>query len=189
MLGAEQSGNVASVGFELFRQMLDDAAHELRGEAVVHEIEPELSFDAEAYLPEEYIADIGVRLSFYKRLASALDEQEVEDLGVEMEDRFGSAPEPARRLVHLMRLKTELRRLRVLGCEATAKGVTLHLAEDHRFDASKLVGLVQRKDSPFRVSPDMRLSRRATVKDRWSNGLDATEALLQELAATVKAGG
>ena len=120
-----------SVGFELFRQMLEDAVHELQGEPVVHEIEPELSFDVEALLPEDYIADIGVRLSFYKRLASAIDEQEVEDLGREMEDRFGPPPDAARRLVHLMRQKTELRRIRVLGCEASAKGVSLHLADDH----------------------------------------------------------
>jgi transcription-repair coupling factor (superfamily II helicase) len=186
LLGADQSGNVASVGFDLFRQMLEDAVHELRGEPVVHDIEPELNFDVEAVLPEDYIADIGVRLSFYKRLASATDELETEDLAVEMQDRFGPAPEAARRLVHLMRLKTELRRLRVLGCEAHAKGVTLHLAEDHRLDAEKLIALVQRKGSPFKVTPDMRLTRKATDKDTWSNGLDALESLLAELSKCLK---
>ena len=69
LLGAEQSGIVASVGFELFCQMLEEAAHELRGEPVVHEVDPELSFDVEALLPEDYVADVGVRLSLYKRLA------------------------------------------------------------------------------------------------------------------------
>ncbi|MBI5532060.1 MAG: transcription-repair coupling factor [Deltaproteobacteria bacterium] len=188
LLGAEQSGNVASVGFDLFRQMLEDAVHELRGEAVLHDIEPEINFDVEAFLPEDYIADIGVRLSFYKRLASATDELETEDLALEMQDRFGPAPEAARRLVHLMRLKTELRKLRVVGCEAHAKGVTLHLAEDHALDASKLVALVQKKNSPFKVSPDMRLTRKVTDKDTWTNGLDALETLLAELAKCGKDG-
>jgi transcription-repair coupling factor (superfamily II helicase) len=179
LLGAEQSGNVSSVGFELFRQMLEDAVHELRGEPVVHEIEPEINFDVEALLPEDYIADIGVRLSFYKRLAGASDELETEDLALEMEDRFGPAPEPARRLVHLMRLKTELRRMRVLGCEANAHSVTLHLAQDHALDTAKLIALVQKKGSPFKVTPDMRLTR----KGDWSDGLEALEAVLQELAS------
>ena len=186
LLGAEQSGNVASVGFDLFRQMLEEAVHELRGEPVLHDIEPELNFDVEAYLPEEYVADIGVRLSLYKRLASATDELETEDLAVEMEDRFGPAPEPARRLVHLMRLKTELRRMRVLGCEATAKAVTLHLADDHRLDTPKLIAMVQAKHSPFKVSPDMRLTRKATERDPWANGLDALESVLSELGKCVK---
>ena len=185
-LGAEQSGNVASVGFDLFRQMLEEAVHELRGEPVLHDIEPELSFDVEAYLPEDYVADIGVRLSLYKRLASATDELETEDLAVEMEDRFGPAPEPARRLVHLMRLKTELRRLRVLGCEANARAVTLHLAEDHRLDTQRLIAMVQAKHSPYKVSPDMRLTRRVTERDKWGHGLDALESLLAELAKCTK---
>ena len=51
--------------------MLDEAVHELRGEPVVHDVDPELSFDVEALLPEDYVADVGVRLSLYKRLASA----------------------------------------------------------------------------------------------------------------------
>ncbi len=112
---------MASVGFELFCQMLDEAVHELRGEAVVHDVDPELTFDVEALLPEDYVTDVGVRLSLYKRLASAIDEAHVAEIAAEMEDRFGAPPEEARRLVQLMALKTELRRLRVLGCEANAR--------------------------------------------------------------------
>src|SRR6185295_8439217 len=102
LLGGEQSGNVAQVGFDLFCRMLEEAVHELRGEPVIHEVEPELSFDVEALLPDDYIADVGVRLSLYKRLASAENEQEVVDLAAEMEDRFGPPPDDAKRLVHLM---------------------------------------------------------------------------------------
>jgi transcription-repair coupling factor (superfamily II helicase) len=189
LLGAEQSGNVASVGFDLFRQMLEDAVHELRGEPVVHDIEPELNFDVEAFLPESYVADIGVRLSLYKRLASAIDEHDTEDLALEMQDRFGPPPEAARRLVHLMRLKTELRRLRAVGCEANARSVTLHLADDHRLNTPELIEMVQKRNSPYKVSPDMRLTRRATDKDGWENGLDALEALLTELSRCIRQDG
>src|SRR5260370_1390661 len=122
LLGAEQSGTVAAVGFDLFCQMLEEAVHELRGDPIVHEVDPELSFDVEALLPEDYVADVGVRLSLYKRLASAESEQEIADLAAEMEDRFGPPPSEAMKFVHLMRIKTELRRLRVLGCEASSRG-------------------------------------------------------------------
>ncbi|MFO0761071.1 MAG: transcription-repair coupling factor, partial [Byssovorax sp.] len=134
LLGAEQSGTVAAVGFEMFCQMLEEAVHELRGEPVVHDVDPELSFDADALLPEDYIAEVGVRLSLYKRLASAGSVEEVQDLAVEMEDRFGPPPAEARRFVHLMRIKTELRKLRVLGCEATSRSITLHLRNDTPLD-------------------------------------------------------
>src|SRR5690606_25864789 len=86
LLGAEQSGTVASVGLELFSRMLEEAAAELRGEESVHDIEPELSFDVEALLPDTYVDDVGVRLSLYKRLASAASSAEVVRLGAEMED-------------------------------------------------------------------------------------------------------
>ena len=111
--------------------MLDEAVHELRGEEVVHDVDPELSFDVAALLPEDYVTDVGVRLSLYKRLASAVDEAHVAEIAAEMEDRFGPPPEEARRLVQLMSLKTELRRLKVLGCEANARSVTLAPSGGH----------------------------------------------------------
>jgi len=187
LLGAEQSGSVASVGFDLFCRMLEEAVHELRGEPIVHDVEPELSFDVEALLPDDYIADVGVRLSLYKRLASADNADEVADLASEMEDRFGPPPSEAKRLVHLMRIKTELRRLRVLGCEASSKSVTLHLREDTPLDPAKLTALVTKKASPYRVTPDMRVTRRMTEHDVVSDGLDAAEKMLAELSMCLKA--
>jgi transcription-repair coupling factor (superfamily II helicase) len=186
LLGAEQSGNVASVGFGLFCQMLEEAVHELRGEPVVHDVDPELSFDVPALLPEDYVSDVGVRLSLYKRLASAVDEQAVAELALEMENRFGPPPEDARRLVQLMSLKTELRRLRALGCEANARVVTLHLREDTPLDPKRILDLVRAKNSAWRLTPDMRLSRRMGGD---ANGLVNAETVLAELAKCLKDGG
>jgi transcription-repair coupling factor (superfamily II helicase) len=181
LLGAEQSGAVATVGFELFCQMLEDAVRELRGDVVVHEVEPDLSFDIEALLPETYIDEIGVRLSLYKRLASATDEAEVTELSTEMEDRFGPPPPEAMNLVQLMRIKAELRGLRVLGCEATTKVVTLHLREDTPLDPVKILALVQKKGSPYKLTPDMRLTRRFG-EGEGGTALGNADTLLAELA-------
>ncbi|MEZ4293378.1 MAG: transcription-repair coupling factor [Polyangiaceae bacterium] len=186
LLGPDQSGTVASVGFELFCQMLEEAVHELRGEVVVHEVDPELSFDADALLPEDYISDVGVRLSLYKRLASASSPDDIADLAAEIEDRFGPPPPEARRLVHLMRLKTELRKLRVLACEANARLVTLHLRDDTPLDGAKVMKLVAQKHSPFKLSPDMRLTRRTRDTEQHPSGLEATDRLLAELASCLK---
>jgi transcription-repair coupling factor (superfamily II helicase) len=186
LLGAEQSGNVASVGFELFCQMLEEAVHELRGEPVIHEVDPELSFDAEALVPEDYVADVGVRLSLYKRLASAFTAEDVDELALEMEDRFGAPPAEARRFVHLMRLKTELRTLRVLACEASSRGVTLHLREDTPLDPAKLTLLVQKKGSPYKLAPDGRLTRKSREAETFTSGLEATDRLLAELASCLR---
>jgi len=185
LLGAEQSGNVAQVGFEMFCNMLEQAVHELRGDADAydgHDIDPELSFDVEAFLPDDYVGDVGVRLSLYKRFAQARDEESVDDLAAEMEDRFGPPSEPAARFVRLMRLKCELRGWRALGCEATRDRVTLHLRADAPLDGAKITKAVAKKASPWKLTPDMRLTRRLSEGEA-ADGLAAAEKVLHEIAA------
>ncbi|HXN30694.1 MAG TPA: DEAD/DEAH box helicase, partial [Polyangiaceae bacterium] len=183
LLGAEQSGNVASVGLDMFCRMLDQAVHELGGEEVAHDVDPELSFDVEALLPDDYVSDVGVRLSLYKRLASAVDEGHVSEIAAEMEDRFGAPPEAARRLVKLMSLKTELRRLRALGCEASEQSVVLHLRDDTPLDPEKILSLIRKTRGAWKLTPDMRLSRRF---DSAGDGLANAESALAELAVCLK---
>jgi len=182
LLGAEQSGSVASVGLDMFCSMLDDAVHELRGEPVVHEVDPELSFDVTALLPDDYVSDVGVRLSLYKRLASAYDEAQVGEIAIEMEDRFGNPPPEAKCLVRLMTLKCELRKLRVLGCEANSRSVTLHLRDDTPLDPRKILDLVKLPRSPYKLTPD-RLTRRF---DGNADGLVNCETMLVELSRSWK---
>ncbi|RYZ66662.1 MAG: transcription-repair coupling factor, partial [Proteobacteria bacterium] len=181
LLGGEQSGNVASVGFDLFVQMLGDAVRELRGEEVVHDVDPELSFDVSALLPDEWVDDTGLRLSFYKRLAGAYSRDEVESIAVEMENRFGPPPAEAKSFYRLMSLKSDLRDLKVLGCEATGARVTLHLREDTPLDAARVTELVRKPRSPYKLTPDMRLTRR--FDPPLQNGIDTAETLLEDLAS------
>jgi transcription-repair coupling factor (superfamily II helicase) len=186
VLGGEQSGFVASVGFDLFCHMLEEATHELRGEPVVHEVDPEMTLDVDALLPESYVSEVGLRLSLYKRLSSAADEADVAEVAAEMEDRFGEAPREARRLVELMRLKVELRRLRALGCEATVKSVTLHLRDDTPLDPPKVMALVARKKSLYRMTPDMRLTRRAGEGEPVRDGIELADRMLAELSKCLR---
>jgi transcription-repair coupling factor (superfamily II helicase) len=179
LLGAEQSGNVAAVGLDLFVQMLEEAVAELRGETVVHDIDPELTLDFEHYLPDDYVSDVGLRLSLYKRFAMAEDEDTVADIAAEMEDRFGPPPPPALSFVRAMNLKPALRALRVLGCEATPTRVTLHLAQDCPLPADKLVALVAR-DKRYQLTPDLRLTRRFIQNDP-GDSVERVNSVLTEL--------
>jgi transcription-repair coupling factor (superfamily II helicase) len=181
-LGAEQSGAVASVGFELFCQMLAEATQELRGQRVEQDIDPEISVDIEALLPADYVSEVGVRLSLYKRLAGASDAAHVHELAIEIEDRFGSLPRAARDLIELMRLKAELRKLRVLSCEASARAVTLHLREDTPLDVAKITRLAVERPELYRVTPLGQVVRRATERERSAGGLALATSLLREIA-------
>ena len=180
LLGVEQSGTVSAIGFDLFLRMLEEAIAQMRGEPVVHDVDTELTFDVEHHLPEEYIDDVGLRLSFYKRFASAPTEDDVRDLAVEMEDRFGRPPSSATRLVRVMALKPALRDLRALGCEATSTRVTLHLREDTPLDPAKVLELVGQPRSPYKLTPDMKLTRRFVAAE-GADAIARVEQLLSDL--------
>jgi transcription-repair coupling factor (superfamily II helicase) len=179
LLGAEQSGSVAAVGLDLFVRMLQEAVAELRGESALSRVDPELSVDLEHYLPEEYVNDVGIRLSLYKRLALATDEADVHELAEEMEDRFGPAPGPARQLVRVMAVKPALRELRVLGCEAGSGRVVLHFDNQAPLDPVQLGRAVEARES-WQLTPETRLIRRFSAAE-GRDPVDHIRTLLREL--------
>jgi transcription-repair coupling factor (superfamily II helicase) len=186
-LGGEQSGFVSSVGFELFCHMLRDAADEARGQPVRHDVEPELSFDVETLLPEDYISDVGIRLSLYKQLALARDTNEVDELAWGMEDRFGPAPIEAQQLVQLMRSKTVLRKLAVLSCEATVEQVRLRVREDTPLDPFRVGRMVSDPEQGYRLLPDGTLVAKRRKNETVRTGLDLLDRLLEELVTLTAA--
>ena len=158
LLGADQSGAVSAVGLDIFVKMLRDAVAALEGHTVKHEVDPELSIDSDLHLPEDYISDTGLRLSLYKRLASAPDDESIQDLADEIEERFGPAPPAVRRFVRAMRLRPRLRRLHVLGCDAGRRRVRLHLRRDTPLNPAEVMRLVSEPKSPWKLTPEMQLS-------------------------------
>ncbi len=186
LLGADQSGFTAKVGFELFADMLEEATAELSGETYISEVDPELSIDVEAFLPESYIEDIGVRLSLYKKYASAKDENEIAMINEEVQDRFGSPPEEAARFSEVMRLKTELRKIRALGLSATGRVATLHLRADTPLAAEHLVPFIAQSAGKYALHPDGKVIRRVKESCAEPNGLAHAERMLYELTSLAR---
>jgi transcription-repair coupling factor (superfamily II helicase) len=181
VLGAEQSGLLPRVGYELFARMLEEVSAELSGQDYVPDIDPEVAVDAEALLPESYVEDVGVRLSLYKRFASARSEAEVLGLGEELEDRFGPPPEEVRRFIVVMRLKTLLSRLRALSCNATKNLVTLHLSHDTPLSPGRLAPFLAQQKGQHSLTPDGRITRRVAKGEAFPSGIEHAQRLLDEL--------
>ena len=108
LLGPEQHGFILGLGFDLYLKLLEEAVGDLKGEPAAGPPEPRLLTDWPAFLPDDYVADEHEKLDLYRRLAEARELAAVDDLTLEMMDRFGQLPPPAVALV-------ELRRLRVMG--------------------------------------------------------------------------
>jgi transcription-repair coupling factor (superfamily II helicase) len=146
LLGRAQSGHVAAVGFELYLQMIEEAARELQGEAAPRKIEPKLLLPISAYLPEEYIPEPHQRLSIYKRLASVEREADLGLLSEELRDRYGPPPEPATRLLQVMRIKLLCRNKWVERLEAGEGRIRIQLDSSAPIEERK----VERLLSAFR---------------------------------------
>jgi transcription-repair coupling factor (superfamily II helicase) len=113
LLGDEQSGHVAAVGFELYCQMLEDAAEQMRHEHAGEEREeaPEpvrLDVDVDAYVPADYVPYEAAKIDIHRRIAAARERGELGALRAELEDRFGPAPEPVEHLLDLQHARIEL---------------------------------------------------------------------------------
>jgi transcription-repair coupling factor (superfamily II helicase) len=110
LLGDEQSGQIQSVGFSLYMELLEAAVNALK-EGKEPSLQQSLSNQTEidlgttALIPEDYIADIGIRLSFYKRIANAATIQELDQIQVELIDRFGLLPDPCKVLFAISEIK------------------------------------------------------------------------------------
>ena len=154
LLGAEQSGNLAAVGYETYMEMLEEAIDALRGHAHAAEVDPEIRLPVPARLPEEYVPTVSQRLVLYKRLASCRDDAEVERLRDELLDRYGPLPPEAQNLLEVIRLKIAgaRARRRARRRSRTASSCSPR-AENSRVDPQRLLRLLTQAGGGIRVTP------------------------------------
>ena len=185
LLGSEQSGNLRSVGYEAYMEMLDETIEELRGQAHEEWIDPEIKLPVVGRLPEKYVPDVSQRLVLYKRLSSARDENEVELIRDELMDRYGRLPPEAENLVEVIRIKILARRLGILRIETQRGELVLQVATKSNIDADRLVQLLTHARSGIRVTPDQRLIAKAPGPEGGAPALfEATRQLLAQLSST-----
>ncbi len=157
ILGGEQSGQIASVGFETYLGLLEETIREIRGEEPRPERAVTLSLGLDLTIPTEYVSDENWRMMIYKKVARAKDDRALEETAQEITDRFGEPPEPVRRLVLYSRLRARAERLGVTSITRQAGRVHVRFAEQAPVDAERLLDFV-RDTSGARLSPGPVLS-------------------------------
>jgi len=180
LLGAEQHGSLAAVGFDTYLELLEQAIETLRGREPAPEVDPEIRLPIPARLPEEYVADVRQRLVLYKRLAGAPDTETVERLRDELLDRFGPLPPEASNLLGVIRLKVAARALGIAIVALEGGDLVLGAAASSRVDPARLVALL-RSRGEVQVLPDQRV--KAPAPDRSVDGLlERAHWLIERLA-------
>jgi transcription-repair coupling factor (superfamily II helicase) len=161
LLGAEQSGFMNAVGFDLYTRLLEEAVRDLRGERALAGPRPApvtVDLAVDAYLPDEYINDRVLKMNFYQRLANLQRPEHVEAMVAELTDRFGPLPGPVANLLAILRLKVEAAELGYESVTARDDEVILKL---RRTVAADRVTLYKRFRNDVRVQlGDVRIPRR-----------------------------
>ena len=148
MLGAEQSGHVAEIGFELYLKMLQEAVRKMKqgGDETIDiaakTICTEIDIDIKAYFPESYISDTRLRIGLYQRLDTVMSETELADFYDELIDRFGVPDEPVNNLLRLMQLKQIASEARILSIKQKKTNVYIKIDPEAEVDLQALMGYV-----------------------------------------------
>ena len=170
LLGEEQSGHIHAVGFSFYMELLEAAVSALKaGEEPSLEPAlrqgPEVNLHTSAFIPDIYLPDVNARLTLYKRLASAVNDQEIQELKAEMIDRFGPLPEPTQHLFTLAHLKLQLASLGVIKVEVTEQYGYFYFNDKPRISPQKIIALIQKQPKNYQLVNNTTLRFRASSTD------------------------
>ncbi|HEX8408698.1 MAG TPA: transcription-repair coupling factor [Thermoanaerobaculia bacterium] len=180
ILGGEQSGQIAAVGFEMYTKLLEETVREMKGEKIEEEVETSMNLGVDIYIPRDYITEENLRMTFYKKIASASTDERLEDIRNEMRDRFGAVPPNVDALLHFVRVKWFARQLGVLSVVREGSRGVMKLTATAKVDPNKLlVFLSEHPDAKF--SPNGVLS--FPLRESGMQVIDAVEGVLRTLAA------
>ena len=173
VLGESQSGEMQEVGFSLYASMLDTAVRSLKEGKEPDMQHPfgittEINLHVPALLPDEYCGDIHERLILYKRMASCTDEEQLDDMQIELADRFGLLLDPVKALLDCHRLRIAAKPMGITRVDASADSIQIQFVPNPPVNPAKIVALVQ-GNRQYQISGPDRLKVKiqiAGIKDR-----------------------
>ncbi|HIL97513.1 MAG TPA: transcription-repair coupling factor, partial [Pseudomonadales bacterium] len=162
-LGDEQTGNIQTVGYSLYMEMLDRAVKAIKDGKTPNLDRPlkdgtEINLRLPALIPGDYLPDVHSRLVLYKRISNAEDNDQLRNLQVEMIDRFGLLPEAVKTLFRITSLKLTAEKLGIKKVDAGARSGKLEFHQDTSIDPFKIVRLVQSEPHRYRLPNANQLS-------------------------------
>jgi transcription-repair coupling factor (superfamily II helicase) len=185
LLGEEQSGHIKEVGFELYQSMLEEAILNLKAgvaEPAADRWSPQITVGMPVLIPEDYVADLSVRLSLYRRLADLETDEEIDNFAAELRDRFGVLPDEVRYLFKVAAIKNYCRRANVEKVDAGPKGAVISFRDNKFAHPDRLVYFIRQHGQAARVRPDMKVvffQEWETPEER----LKGTTEILRQLAS------
>lgn len=156
LLGDQQSGQMQTIGFSLYMEMLEEAVNAIREGREPALEKPlrsgvEIDLKVAALIPDEFLPDVPARLELYKRIASAKSAEQLEDIRIEMVDRFGTLPQPVLNLIRQGHLRVRAKQLGLARISAGDKGGKIEFGPSTPVEPIKLIQLVQQLPMRYRL--------------------------------------
>jgi transcription-repair coupling factor (superfamily II helicase) len=193
VLGENQSGNMLEVGFQLYNEMLAEAVRSLKAGKEPDLLSPlhvttEINLHAPALLPSDYCGDVHLRLSFYKKLATAKTTDKIDQLLEEIVDRFGKLPSQAQTLIDVHRLRVIAKSYGVVKVDAAPGMITINFQKDPPIDSLAIIHLIQKnKHIKLAGNDKLRIERELPdTKARAQMVRDVLKSLGQPTTAATK---
>ncbi|HQQ63670.1 MAG TPA: transcription-repair coupling factor [Pseudomonadales bacterium] len=185
LLGEQQSGQIESIGFTLYMELLERAVKNLKagkkaGVDITGTQNNEINLRIPALIPENYLPDAATRLVLYRRIACAPDEEGLRDLQVEMIDRFGLLPEEVKNLFRQTALRLQMVKLGIDKLEANTNGLRVEFGSQTQVDPFELVKLIQQYPTRYKLEEGKRLVIKDDLDDAEAR-FAAVTALLEKL--------
>ena len=173
LLGAKQHGHIASVGFEMYCQMLDDAVQELKtGRPVEHKADPLIEFKVEAYISSDYVGNAMNKIEIYQRIAAIRSNDSLNRLVDELIDRFGDPPQPVLNLLTVAKIRNISREIGIKRIAEGSQNMEFYFDGEPRCPVENLMALTKKYGSKVKfdnanraVYIDLSIVPRATMHD------------------------
>lgn len=184
LLGAQQSGQIDAIGFDLYTRMLERTVRELKGEPVEDEVSTAINLGVDIRIPDDYVYDMSQRLRTYKRISSAESEEDLADVHAEIADRYGPIPETVENLFEYSRLRRETSKLGIVSIDREGDRLAVKFTEQAKIDPEKLIAMISEGSASF--APSGVLKIRLNSQDDAAVFLEVRE-LLNHLRYTGRA--
>ena len=181
LLGAEQHGHIAAVGFDLYTKLLAEAVRELKGEPVGTTVDPVITVGVEALLPDAYIPEVNQRLVIYQRLTDLDGDDAIAQMRLELTDRFGPPPPSVEALLDVVGLRALARRLHAERVEASGGRALVTFAPSTPVSPERILAVIGRAGSGVRMRKEFMLEAPIPTGP-WPAVRDTLRALLESLA-------
>lgn len=188
ILGKEQSGMIYEVGYELYTQMLEEAANEFKGEIKEVTFDTVIDFKYDLYIPDFYISDVKEKISVYKLILRSQSDEDIEASKEYMADKYGKIPKVIEDIFEIAKLKVILKRARILSVIEGQNRIYVKMDKYSHIDADKLVKLINSKDSGVYFDKENFNQIIISATKEMENNLDIKIEKVKNLVSEIESG-